>query len=256
MWYADTVVVSLEPGEDPALADGSRGSGTVSPEPAQHAYDTAGSHTTSARSVDAAGNESAESSLDVRVDTSAPEVSLDACPALVRFGTSVAVGWTASDTGSGLTGGATGSVALDSSAIGTRTVRIEVSDHVGHTASDSCSYEVGYDFTGFDAPLKAAWPALNTVTTGQVVPVRFGLGGDAGLDVLRGAPTVTPIACDTRQPVGAPRTAVAQRPLSYDASKRTYTFWWLTLKEWRKTCAELAITLDDGTTHKANVSFR
>lgn len=253
-WYADKTVVKVTPGADPALPDGTAGSGTVSPAAADHTYDTAGQHVTSARSRDAVGNESYAVSRTVHVDTSAPELALEACPSEVLLGTTRSIGWTASDTGSGLAGAASGSQALDTSAVGTRSVRVEAADRVGHVGADTCSYEVVYAFGGFDAPLRATFPAINSVGAGQVVAVRFSLGGDHGLGVLEGDPTVTPIACDTKEPLGDARTATALRPFSYDGGK--YTFWWQTSSEWRRTCARFTLALDDGTTHKANISFR
>ena len=255
-WYRDEVVVDVAPGADPPLWDGSHGSGTVSPVAAQHTFDSAGAHEVSERSIDAVGNTSAPASLVVHVDTSAPEVALGACPAQARLGATESVGWTASDTGSGLTGPESGSVALDTSSVGAKTVRVGVADRVGHVSETTCDYAVVYAFTGFEAPLKAAHPALNPVGIGQTVPVRFSLGGDLGLDVLAGAPTLTPISCQTAQPSGEPRVTIAQRPLSYDASKRQYTFWWQTLREWKKTCAQFALALDDGTVQQVNASFR
>ena len=255
-WFADTVTADVAPGTDPVLADGSEGSGTIAPAAGERNFDAAGHHEISEKSVDAAANESAVTTLAFNVDGTSPEVAFDACPARAAFGSAVEVDWRASDTGSGLAGAASGTLPLDVSQVGGRSVQVEVRDQVGHVATATCAYEVTYAFSGFEAPLKAAFPSLNTVTSGQATPVRFALGGNAGLDVLEGAPQVVPISCTTREATGSAVNAVAQRPLSYDAAKRQYTYWWLPPKEWRKTCAQLVVAFDDGTAQRANVSFR
>lgn len=255
-WFRDEVVVTATPGLDPGLAGGGPGSGFVTPQASTHTFDTAGRHEVSRTSTDAAGNESARTALVVHVDDSAPELTLAACPATLLLGATASVGWTASDSGAGLVGAASGDLALDASSVGTKTARIEVADRVGHTSEASCAYEVVYAFSGFDAPLRAAPPALNVIGIGTTVAVRFGLGGGMGLGVLAGAPAITPIACDTKAPTGAPFDAVAQRPLSYDATRQQYTYSWQTMREWKKTCARFALELDDGTVHAVNISFR
>ena len=44
--------------------------------------------------------------------------------------------------------------------------------------------------------------------------------------------------------------------LSYNAGPDRYTFGWATDKAWAGSCRELLLTLRDGTTHAAYVSFR
>ena len=88
-----------------------------------------------------------------------------------------------------------------------------------------------------------------TLRAGDTVPVKFSLRGDRGLDV---------VARTAWHPCGATTNdaATAFGSLSYNAGPDRYTFTWTTAKSWAGSCAELLLTLRDGTTHAAYVSFR
>ncbi len=196
-WFRDTVTVSFAGAGDPALPDGSPGSGadpaTVT---APVTFSTAGSHTATGTLRDRAGNASPSTSRTVRVDTTAPTAAI-ACPAAdVLQDASATAAWTAADTGSGLAGAASGTVALATGSVGTFTVAAPViRDRVGHVApAASCTYRVIYDFAGFNAPLVNP-PDVNQVDGGDVAPVIFRLNGDRGLGVLAGEPTTAPSGC-------------------------------------------------------------
>ncbi len=53
-------------------------------------------------------------------------------------------------------------------------------------------FTLQFPFTGFFSPVKAA-PDLNTAKAGQTVPLKFGLGGDRGLDIFANGPTATQV---------------------------------------------------------------
>ena len=116
----------------------------------------------------------------------------------------------------------------------------------------------GYDFTGFYAPVDNL-PTLNAVKAGQAVPVKFSLGGDQGLDVFAdGFPKSSVIPCDSTEGIdGIEETVTAgSSSLSYDSASDTYTYVWKTNKGWAKSCRQLVVTFDDGTTQRANFKFR
>ncbi len=77
-WYRDTVTVSFADNGDPALTDGSSGSG-VDPASisAPSAFNTDGSHQASGAVSDFAGNSSPTASLTVQVDASAPTLEVE-----------------------------------------------------------------------------------------------------------------------------------------------------------------------------------
>jgi hypothetical protein len=100
-------------------------------------------------------------------------------------------------------------------------------------------------------------PAVNTVTAGSTVALRFGLGGDQGLSVLAtGYPRLQPVFCGTTTPSGAAVSGGRATGLRYDPSTGQYVFTWSTDKSWSGTCGRLDLKLTDGTTHSAYVSFR
>ena len=72
-WYKDSVTVSFTANGDPALSDGSPGSGV---EPASltapQTFETSGSHTASGTVADKAGNVSGAGTLTVQVDATPP----------------------------------------------------------------------------------------------------------------------------------------------------------------------------------------
>jgi CSLREA domain-containing protein len=115
-----------------------------------------------------------------------------------------------------------------------------------------------YVFTGFFQPVDNQ-PTLNTVKAGSSIPVKFGLGGNQGLDVLApNSPASQQIACDTSAPLDDIETTVTAggSSLSYDAAAQLYVYVWKTEKSWAGTCRMLTVTLADGTTHSANFKLK
>lgn len=115
-----------------------------------------------------------------------------------------------------------------------------------------------FEFTGFFAPVDNV-PVLNTVKAGQAIPIKFSLGGDAGLDIFStGYPKSGKIACETstsEDDIEATVTA-GSSSLSYDSLTQTYTYVWKTDKAWANSCRQLEVQLADGTSHYANFEFR
>ncbi|HEX2087467.1 MAG TPA: PxKF domain-containing protein [Solirubrobacteraceae bacterium] len=259
-WFRDTVTVSFAGAGDPDLPDGSPGSG-VDPAsvPSPVTYSTAGAHTAAGTVRDRAGNTSAAGSRVVRVDTAAPSVAL-ACPATDVAQDSPAVAtWTATDAGAGVSGAASGSVALATGTIGTFTATgPAVTDRVGHTAAAAtCSYRVIYDWDGFLTTVSNP-PRYNRAQAGDVVPVMFSLNGDRGLGVLSGTPaTIASTACNgQRDDVPWTLPAAWSPGLEYYAQYDAYLWPFRTQASWRNTCRELVVSLADGTTHRAVFRFR
>ena len=99
-------------------------------------------------------------------------------------------------------------------------------------------------------------PAVNTVTAGSTVPVKFDLGGNQGLSVLApGSPQFQPLFCGTTTPSGAAVPAARGSTVHYDPSSGQYLIAWKTDRAWRGTCGRLDVRLADGTTHSANFTF-
>ena len=184
-WYRDTVTLSFAGAGDPALLDGSAGSG-VDPAtvPAASTFATTGSHTVSGIVRDRAGNASRSATATVQVDAAAPQASL-ACPAPVRVGEAASATWSASDAGSGLAGPATGSLPLDTTRAGTFTARYEAADVAGHRTPATCRYVVQAEPEPDPDPEPTATPTASPTAT----------------------PTVEPTATPTPEPTASPTPA-------------------------------------------------
>jgi hypothetical protein len=120
---------------------------------------------------------------------------------------------------------------------------------------------------GFGQPVDGTYGDLHTVVAGDVVPLRFDLGGDRGLDILAsGSPYSREVDCDSLHPVSqlesslTPRSVpvAAETPGSSGLSvnrQGVYTFPWQTDEEWAGTCQEFVLTRDDGVQHRAFFAF-
>ncbi|MGQ1798923.1 PxKF domain-containing protein [Kocuria oceani] len=114
-----------------------------------------------------------------------------------------------------------------------------------------------YDFAGFFPPVSPA-PALNEVTAGRAVPMKFSLGGDHGLNIVRdGSPTSFEVDCATGATVGPAEKASTPggRSVTFDRATETYNFVWKTEPGWTRTCRMFEMTLDDGSAHRAMFTF-
>ncbi len=258
-WYADEVVVTFGAAGDPDLANGDAGSG-VDPAtvPADAVFGTSGSHTASGTVRDRAGNESAAGTVTVQVDADAPSLALECPSTAVILGSPATAAWTAADAESGLATPASGSVALDTSSVGTKSASAPAAeDNVGHVAGAACLYTVVFDFRGFFRPVDNP-PTLNVVKAGSGIPVKFSLGGDQGLDVVAtGYPVSHGVDCSTSAPLDTVEQTVTAggSSLSYDALADQYVYVWKSDKAWAGTCRRLDVTLIDGTRHAAHFKF-
>lgn len=252
-WYRDRVDVTFGGSTDPLLSDGSRPSGVSSVTPVQ-SLQTSGAHTLNGTATDAAGNVSPPTTATFHVDSDAPVVSFASCPASVLLGSSTHLSWSASDAHSGLATAASGSIAVDTSTVGSRTLTVAATDNVGHDATATCTVDVIYDFTGFFAPVDNP-PDLNRAQAGKIVSISYSLGGDQGLGVIEaGYPASAPIACDSADMLtsGAPTDST---PTGLAYAGRRYIYQWKTDKSWAGTCRQFIMLLDDGTYHRANFAF-
>lgn len=139
---------------------------------------------------------------------------------------------------------------VDTSAVGARSFTVTAKDLSHNVANLSRSYRVVYPFSGFGSPLEAS--GFAKLKAGDKVPVKFTLGGDWGLGVVT-ASTWTRVSCGDGTPLGDSSTVPAAGRLSYHGGR--YQLQVETDASWSGSCRQLAVTLDDGTTKLANVSF-
>jgi hypothetical protein len=141
-WWRASVTVTFASNGDPALGDGSPGSG-VDPTslPLPQTKSGTGVYRITGRVRDLAGNRSGEGAATVQVDSRAPTVQIT-CPSNVPRGSTKSATYTASDIGSGLATPASGAVPLDTSATGSYSVSVIARDNVGYATTGSCRYTV------------------------------------------------------------------------------------------------------------------
>jgi hypothetical protein len=114
-----------------------------------------------------------------------------------------------------------------------------------------------YLFTGFLPPVDNI-PVLNSVKAGNSIPVKFGLGGNYGLDIFAvGSPTSQTITCSASAVVDEVEETVTAgaSSLSYNSATGIYSYVWKSDKGWAGTCRQLILNFKDGSTQRANFRF-
>lgn len=141
-WYKNSVTVNFTSNGDPNLSDGSPGSG-VNPAsiPASQTFTTSGSHTACGTVTDYAGNVSAEGCKTVQVDATPPSLELT-CPSHALQGSTISASYTASDKYSGLASPSSGSVPIETSTTGEKTVSTTAVSDVGLETTKFCTTDV------------------------------------------------------------------------------------------------------------------
>ena len=141
-WYKDSVEVSFASNGDPPLSDGSPGSGVdLASIPSPQTFNTSGSHTACGTATDNVGNVSAPACLTVQVDATPPSLEIT-CPATARVGSPASATFAASDEFSGLASEPSGTVAIDTSTAGAKTVSTTAVSNVGLETTKSCTTQV------------------------------------------------------------------------------------------------------------------
>ena len=144
--------------------------------------------------------------------------------------------------------------------VGTFTATVTVTDDDNGSVSATRTAKVtsvAWPFLGFLRPVDNP-PAINVVKAGQSIPVKFGLGGYRGMNILAaGSPASGTVTCGGGEPNAVEETVTAGgSSLSYDAGNDHYTYVWKTDKVWAGQCRRLVVTLTDGTQHWAEFQFR
>ena len=157
------------------------------------------------------------------------------------------------------TGDVADGAALDTSSPGVYTFTVTATDAAGNSASTTASYTIsdgGYDFGGFLWPVRD-FPAVNRWPAGLPVPIRFSLGGYQGRDVLEGWPRVAEVECGAGETPadGHPARSAWGKGLRYKPRRDRYVFWWKTSRDWRGSCRQFILKLDDGSLHRAEFRF-
>ncbi|MDP9797545.1 lysophospholipase L1-like esterase [Catenuloplanes nepalensis] len=141
---------------------------------------------------------------------------------------------------------------------GTYLVTLAVKDDAGGESFESSTRTftiTRYAFGGFQAPVKPT--GATKLKPGGIVPMRFSLGGNQGLDIIKGAPSSVRVDCKTGATIGGSSPANAGLVvLLYEKVRDTYTYYWVTDPRWAGTCRTFSLPLRDGSTHVATFDFR
>jgi lysophospholipase L1-like esterase/PKD repeat protein len=135
---------------------------------------------------------------------------------------------------------------------------IDDGDAVGVATAESTVTISRYEFTGFEAPVAPA-PTVNTMNAGRAVPLKFGLGGDRGLDVLaEDSPSSNRVDCESGVDLNEVSTTTTSgaSSLQYDPLTDRYTYVWKTNSTWAGQCRNLTVTFDDGSSSTLHFKFR
>ena len=147
-----------------------------------------------------------------------------------------------------------------SAEFGSYPVTYTVTDASGTSDSATGTFTVRplYTFDGFFSPVDNL-PTVNVVKAGSVVPVRFSLGGDFGLEVFAAdSPWSGKIPTDPGAPLDSIEETVTagSSGLSYAEGTGRYTYTWKTSKNWAGTSRQLVVKFKDGTKGVANFTFK
>jgi predicted extracellular nuclease len=140
---------------------------------------------------------------------------------------------------------------------GSYTVTVSVANQFGEAGSAATTHVV-FNFTGFFSPVINP-TAFNVVAAGSIVPIKFSLNGDQGLDILaNGYPVSQSVDCKTGMPDGPIQATITAGAsgLNYDPVANQYNYIWNTDTSWAGTCRQVAIKLVDGTAHLALFRFK
>ncbi|HEX6433022.1 MAG TPA: PxKF domain-containing protein [Gemmatimonadales bacterium] len=121
--------------------------------------------------------------------------------------------------------------------------------------SVSMTVQSGITFKGFFSPIRNL-PAVNVVTAGTSVPVKFTVGGKRWIQILASnSPSSEPAVCPTGTPEHTVRPGVSGssglRSMGY-----SYAYVWKTNPGWAGTCRRFILTLADGSRHEAMFRFK
>jgi hypothetical protein len=148
---------------------------------------------------------------------------------------------------------------VDTASVGLHEFTVVAADRAGNTSSATVRYRVLYDFEGFLWPVRNR-PRVNSWSPGVPVPIRFGLGGNLGLDVIeKGWPQVAEVDCDFKEEPERGEPAQHSRlvkGLIYFKRKQRYLFLWKTDRDWAGSCRQFILKLKDGTVKRADFKFR
>lgn len=137
---------------------------------------------------------------------------------------------------------------VTTAAVGPQSLTFTAFDMAGNQASQSCSYNVIYDFSGFYPPIAQA-PALNLVTAGSTIPLKWRLLDATGGPVINlSGVTVTAISLSC--PAGATQDQIEEYSSGSSSLQYLgdgyYQWNWKSPTTYAGSCKTLKLNLGEG----------
>jgi hypothetical protein len=206
-----------------------------------------------ARALDVNGNLSASLAYLAQLDLTDPTIALVTPEdgAAYTLGEEVEAAYTCADEagGSGLAS-CEGTVAdgelIDTATVGEKAFSVVAADNAGNEATVEVTYEVHYDFSGFQPPIQSD---SHTARAGSTLPVRFELA-DADGEPVSDAEANVSIA-----PAEGGPALLTEGPVRYDAEDEQYILP-VSTRGLEAGDYELIVELDDGTEHSIDLTLR
>ena len=246
-WYRNDVSVFFNCGD--AL------SGLAQPCPTAQLLSQEGTAVSSiAQTVsDVAGNLSAASNVvTVKIDKTAPVLSVTMPPAQVFLNASHNFNLSSSDALSGVVSQSCG--AINTATPGTRSVTCTATDRAGNTVSRSATYRVVYDFVPLSAPL--ANPAeTHVVQAPRSVPLEWRVRDANGVPVANATlsqATATEVSCPSAGVAFAAAPVGEAETFENFGDGRYRRNWWINYTGVNR-CLRLDVVLNDGIVHSGTI---
>ncbi len=257
-WYRNTVTATFTDNGDPALQDGSSGTGVNAASlPAPATKSTSGAFTISGSVSDNIGNVSPAGSLGVQVDATDPTIAFTTCPTAVLLNAPATNVFAATDAHSGLASPAAGTTTINTTTVGPKATSKTATDNVGRTSNASCTTQVQYRYGGLQQPVNIDGSSIFKLNS--AVPLKFQLTDSNGQPISNAVATLS-VAKITNAVEGTFAEAEAKgnsssgNVFSQDGSGQYH--YNLDSKTMSTGTWSLRITLNDGTTYTTHISLR
>jgi hypothetical protein len=249
-WYKGSAEVTFSANGGGTLPDESEGAALEgSSLTANQTISSSGTHTVCGTIENVLGEKSSEGCTTVKVDATAPTVTVT-CPATAELDASgVQASYTASDGQSGLASSPSGSIAIPTGSIGEQTVSQTAKDNVGNQSTSSCTTDVVYDF------LKLKPAGAKKVKVATEVAVSFRLRDALGYVTDGGGILEIAPASGAEAGVYRPATSTSNAGDHFRAEPKGRYGYNLNTAGLSKGTWTLRVTASDGTTHTTSITL-
>ena len=249
-WYKGSAEVTFSANGRGTLPDESEGAALEgSSLTANQTISSSGTHTVCGTIENVLGEKSSEGCTTVKVDATAPTVTVT-CPATAELDASgVQADYTASDGQSGLASSPSGSIAIPTGSLGEQTVSQTATDNVGNQSTSSCTTDVVYDF------LKLKPAGAKKVKVATEVAVSFRLRDALGYVTDGGGILEIAPVSGAEAGVYRPATSTSNSGDHFRAEPKGRYGYNLDTAGLSKGTWTLRVTASDGTTHTTSITL-